>query len=163
MSRDRVITLANGREIELSQESYDKLAEEVKVEGRWVPEQYEKYWFVGTLGDVSHTCFLPAMEKWRIKTGNIFKTKEEAEAHKEWLEAKAVIQEDAGWWEPDWSNTDNRKWYGYYRFGCNIVATIWTYINKHAETIHFPSEEAIEASQKKHRAEWLIYLKVEED
>lgn len=157
------ITLANGKEIELSQESYDKLVDGVKQGRRWVPEKAECYWCLDNDGYSWSVNLGYPGDDWRIKTGNIFKYKEQAIAHKEWLEAKAVIQEDAGWWEPDWSDDNQYKYSGWYSNLRKEISYSFGYTTKYPEAIYFKSEKAIEESQEKHRAEWLVYLKVKED
>lgn len=83
------ITLDNGRTVEISQESYEALANAVQ-EKKWKPEDGEKCWGVTSGGNVDLFEWKDDDEydKFRLASGNCFPTKEKAEMHKKRLLAR---------------------------------------------------------------------------
>lgn len=89
------IILENGKEVEISDESYKALSEAV-VERRWKPEYGKKYWFVNKYNNVEYVYWndyyktnnrfkinTEAEKNYYYKTNNCFKTNSEAERKKE--------------------------------------------------------------------------------
>lgn len=103
-------------------------------------------------------------EDWQIKNlksiGNYFETKEEAEKCIAYLKAKVVLKQDTGGFEPDWDDTDELKYYGYWDCNVNKVDYGYTYTDRTSE-IHFQYIKDIEKSFKKHPEEWKTYLTYE--
>lgn len=96
----------------------------------------------------------------RLEVENTFDTKKEAEKYLEYLKAKAIIKQDAKGFEPDWSDTDELKYYGYWDCNVNKVDYGYTYTDRTSE-IHFQYIKDIEKSFKKHPEEWKTYLTYE--
>lgn len=92
--------------------------------------------------------------------GLLFDTEEEAEAHFEYLKAKAIIKQDAKGFKPDWNNYNQYKYYGY--LGAKSVIRTDTNHAQKFSTIYFKSEEDIKESIKKHPEEWKTYLTYEQ-
>jgi hypothetical protein len=92
-------------------------------------------------------------------SGNYFKTREEAEKHLEWLNARTVIIQDTKGFEPDWTNF-NQKYHVQYDYeDCEFG--VWSSsFNKYCE-IYFATKEDAENSLETHEKEWKIYLGVE--
>ena len=130
---------------------------------RWRAEKDELYYcicaagFVTRIGDYrSSSC------DYDYDTGNYFKTEKEAKLHEKKLIAYQAIKDDAKGFEPDWSNKDQEKWFGYYnsglgRFSCNVLTSCMC-----VGEIVFKAESDVMASQKKHEAEWRLLLGVED-
>lgn len=115
------ITLENGKEVIISQESYDALAEAVKPVKDWRAEKGDYYYYVDDLGEVDgDEEEVYDSDDYRYTTGNYFQTKEEAEAYRDEQLAngprnKAIrrvnarIKELNDGWVADWSDTDQKK------------------------------------------------------
>lgn len=89
--------------------------------------------------------------------GLLFDTKEDAEAHFEYLKAKAIIKQDTKGFKPDWKNPSQKKIFGYY----NIVDKKLCHFNagENIESkLYFKTEEDIEESFEKYSKEWRTYL-----
>lgn len=93
--------------------------------------------------------------------GLLFYTKKEAEAHFEYLKAKAIIKQDTKGFKPNWVDWEERKYYGYWDFDYEELENSYTSMDKRSE-IYFKSKEDIEESFKKHPKEWEIYLTYEQ-
>ena len=137
-------------------ENFDEWFEEVG-EPEWV---YYINAFGGAVDNV-RVANLPRVRVSLKSTGNYFKTQEEAEEYLAYLKAKAIIKQDAKDFKPDWKNSDEKKYYGYWDFEGNKAD--WTLVRVSKEAIiYFKSREDIEESFKKHPNEWKIYLTYEQ-
>ena len=111
--------------IEHSQAEIDELKEELrKIQKRpyeiSYPEGYPKerkiMWYIDNCGTFSgYDYYATSVDKIFYKTGLLFDTKDEAE---QFLKEQTLIKkikcwtkEQQGDWEPDWSNTNQRKYY----------------------------------------------------
>lgn len=135
---------------------FDEWFEEVRTFG-----QYYYVTDAGSIGYIKEGSEEPNNTLWRMEIGNIFETKEEAERHIKYLRAKAIIKQDAKGFEPDWSGTDELKYYGYWDCNVNKVDYGYTYTDRTSE-IHFQYIKDIEKSFKKHPEEWKTYLTYEQ-
>ena len=143
---------------ELLEENTELLEEK---NGRWKPEDGDRYWLVNTLGTVNNSFWgNDKYDQWRYLQRNVFETEEEAQEHLDYLNALAVIRDDAGDFEPDWDDDEQEKWYGYFStiFKKFDVRTVNSAVC--IGVIHFPSKKSIQHSQKVHRKEWEIVLGV---
>jgi hypothetical protein len=87
------LTLESGKVIEISDESYKALSDGIR-EKRWVPTTEATYWYVCDNGNLSNCWFEnDAEDKFRLNTGNCFKTNKEAQAHADKLKAIAKVTE----------------------------------------------------------------------
>ncbi len=136
------------------------------------PELPKEFFFIvsGKIGNIEYLTFsLNEDTKQEYKNiieeykgvGNYFETREEAEKYLEYLKAKAIIKQDAKGFEPDWSDTDELKYYGYWDCNVNKVDYGYTYTDRTSE-IHFQYIKDIEKSFKKHPEEWKTYLTYEQ-
>ena len=135
-----------------------KLKEALEVKDTAWPNEYDNYWYLESDGG-AYTRYPEAgvIDEWFKITGNMFKTKDEALKHRAWLEARAVIREDA----EGFVKTDEvLGWHGYYT-SCDGLYVSLDSETFHPEVIYFESKAKILESQEKHRKEWLIYCGVE--
>lgn len=91
-------------------------------------------------------------DEWRYKISNYFKTQEEAESYRDYLEAEATLREDGGWYK---FRPGKDNWYLYL-----VDDKLWPahVFRDNYGSIYFPSEESIMESRRKHYNEWLTYL-----
>ena len=106
-------TLKN-KDIELTDEELDELnAQRDEKTERFVPTKGDNYWFVPSSGMVSTMRWINSnTDNYRLSQGNVFRTREEAEAKLAYNEAVGTIREyileQNGDWIPDW---DENKYY----------------------------------------------------
>lgn len=99
--------------LNLIKNDLQKELEELNKPKRWKPEVRDFYWFINPHGEVVETDWLSDnYDKFRYKTRNCFKTKEEAEDELERIlfvnEVRDFIDEENEGWEPDFnSRLDN--------------------------------------------------------
>ncbi len=120
---------------------------------RWRAKKNGMYWSVDSYGKIIEINDGGlAYDNWQYKTGNYFKTQQEAQSYKGYLETKYVIECDAGGYE--WAYRKNNS-FGSYSDRLNYGYDPVHYI---PGIIYFESKEAIEKSQQDHPEEWLTYL-----
>lgn len=123
---------------------------------RWRAKNGDRYFYVDEHWE---SCIEKegefALDDWNHRIGNYHQTEEEAEAYKEYLESRYVIEQDAGGYK---FNKDKDNYYGLYDIADKEVD--WNYTDDfyYIGTIYFESEEAITESQTKHPKEWLAYV-----
>ena len=135
--------------------------EEVKEESkRWRANHGATYWCLYDYGgndtDIERDV---AIDNYRYKTGNYFKTAKEAAAYKKYLIARQVLLDDAkgGKWKKDGNNCC-----AYYDY----EEDEWTYDDTFEGTqtigvIYFQNPDDIEESLKNHGNQWEIVRKYE--
>ncbi len=143
------------------QKQLDKLKE--TKEEKPVPEckrwrvTYEKhYWYLAYNSESQGVAdFKDAQDNWQYKIGNYFQTEQEAQDYKNFLEAKYVIECDAGGYE--WIYQEN-NYFGSYDYNYKKLKYSYSHCNFVSSVIYFESRYAIEKSQQDHPEEWLTYL-----
>ena len=140
--------------------NFDDWFEEITESKRWRAEHDEEYWYTGAGGSICYdTEDGHIVDKHRFLTGNYFKTREEAETHKEYLIARQVLLDDAdgGKWKKDGTNLyvdydcSVDKWIPYKDIGSVQVVGV----------IYFQNEEDVKKSLKEHKEQWEIVRKNE--
>lgn len=89
--------------------------------------------------------------------GNHFETTKETQECIAYLKARAIIKQDAKGFNPNWKNTSQKRFFGYF----NLIDETLCYFNagENMESkIFFKTEEDIKESFKKHPKEWMEYL-----
>ena len=95
------------------------------------------------------------------KLGAWFDTEEEAEKYLEYRKAKTTIKQDTNGFNPDWSNKQQYKYYGYWDL--REHKPIWNASNiAKTVNIYFESRKLLEESFEKHSKEWKTYLTYEQ-
>lgn len=157
-------------EFNLSKENLEKVVEfaksvEVKNTGRFLPKDNEEFWYIEIdfyRTDYQQGKFDPSnrAHKDLYEAGNCFRTREQVKKAWDKLKAEQIIREDAEFWEPDWEDDGQRKWYGDYNFCGKELEADWVHHFKD-NSVYFESKEKLKASFAKHKAEWLLHLGVE--
>ncbi len=155
----------------MTNQEYEKKLQELQTEIDELkankPTEYKRwraysdlYYYIRDCGDFDHIyeCH-DRIDDYRYNTGNYFETEKEAEQHKAYLLALQTIKDDAEGWIPDWRSD---KYHGYYDHEANELNIGWSLAFQYQGVVYFKSEEAIKASQKEHRKEWLTVLGVEQ-
>ena len=73
------------KEIEINENGFLKVVE--KKTGKFIPNEDEKYWFVNEYGEIDDAVYSDLeMLQWTINHHTVFRTEEEAEEYKEYLD-----------------------------------------------------------------------------
>ena len=152
--------------IKFNGKEYDAVLIEKKSESkRWKPELGEYYYFVDMFGCIDSSSWdndaVDKVDNFRYSQRNVFKTEEEAEKHLEYLKSLAILRDDTGDWEPNWSN-DQNVYYVYYDHMKKDLG-IECVNRQQSMDIWFETEEAAQKSIDEHKEHWLRVLGVEED
>ena len=138
-------------------EMFDEWFKEVK--------EFEQYFIINMLKATVEELVVMCHEQGCIENmkslGLLFETKQEAEEYLEYLKAKEVIKQDTKGFKPDWENTSQKRFFGYFNL---IDKTLCHFdIGENMESkIFFGSREDIKESFKKHPDEWRTYLTYEQ-
>ena len=136
----------------------------VETHNEWFKEikDSEEYFYITTDGSVYFAIKGrdEELENDRKSIGNYFETEEEAEKYLEYLKAIEIIKRDTKGFQPNWNNSKQDKFYGYYFSDEENIYYSWTRKAKSAE-IYFKSKKDIEESFTKHQNEWKTYLTYE--
>nr|DAS13953.1 MAG TPA: hypothetical protein [Caudoviricetes sp.] len=134
--------------------NFDEWFEEIKE-----PKKY--YYILDIWGVYNEKYEVESLLKNRKEIGNYFKTEEEAEEYLAYLKAKAVLKEDTKGFKPDWTDEEQNKYSGCWKWLSTKLDYTWEKTYK-SSTIYFKSEQDIKESFKKHPEEWKIYLTYEQ-
>ena len=161
--RDCITLYKNDEEIyqfkvgENVSEMFDEWFEEVK--------ESEQYFTIDILKSKVSEVMKIYHAEWAIKNmkslGILFESRQDAERYLRYLEAKAIIRQDAKGFKADWNNYDEVKYYGYWDFYKNKLDYDWSYETKIVE-IFFKTIEDVKESFEKHPKEWKTYLTYEQ-
>jgi len=116
----KTITLEDGQQVKISDESYKAMADSIQSK-RWKPDEDETFWYVDDDGDVEETfwCNPDKYDQQRYKTGNFYRTEEEAKTALARINALADVREyildnNLQVDNVDWSDEEQEKWSIYY-------------------------------------------------
>lgn len=143
---------------------YELTPEEVKLlekkDDTW-PKNGDAVWLVDWDADWFTQKFNNdnSFHKGSLSIGNIFRTKEECQAHVEYLKAVQIIKKDAKGFVPDWSDDSQNKYFGYYS-GRDKCLTPDIETDSVYSGIYFATQQDIKDSFKNNRQAWLTYLGV---
>lgn len=97
------------KEFEITEDGLLKVVEKNKT-GKFVPKEYEKYWYVHSNGDVDFYRFAnDKIDKYILNHQPVFRTEEEAEEYKHYLVVLSKYKHEFTYEE--WKNTKIHKWY----------------------------------------------------
>ena len=104
----------------------------------------------------------------RHRYGNYFQTEEEAQAHADYLEALAVVRDDAKGFKPDWADDRQSKYYVCYLHEREGLCLFDDVIRRHADNgvfglPYFETQEDAKASIEKHGEEWKTIFGIKDD
>ena len=119
----KTITLEDGKEVKISDESYKAMADSIQSK-RWKPEVNEDYWYVREDdGDVGYSDWAywadDKYDQHRYKTGNCYRTEEKAKTALARINALADVREyildnDLQVDNVDWSDRKQNNYSIYY-------------------------------------------------
>ena len=138
--------------------------EEIKEPTRWKPEKFQKYYRVGSDGEVYDDAWTDGsiIDNGRFEIGDCFQTKEEAERVVEYLKALAAVRGDA----TSKFTEDESNWYVYYSFEVNSLrlGCSWNCIKNGTFGLpYFATEEDAQRSIEQHKNEWLTIFGAKEE
>lgn len=159
----KTITI-DGKDIQISDKSYAEFKKQfVDTGGRWKPEINEKYWFIFSGGSFDVKQWrATADDKFRWSTGNCSQTKEEAEAYKQRLIAEQKIR-DSSDFVPDWSHSDQTKYYVSYDHYDQELTVFWTTGCQDSTVTYYRTVGEAEQAIKDLEAEYLLVLGVSDE
>lgn len=142
----KIITLENGKEVKISDSSYQKLAEAIATKKRWRGDENECYWNIsdGIVVEVIGEKFGFFDDK-RYKIGNYYQTRELVMQARDRQLALMRLRDyslENMPFEPDWSNSLQIKFYVYYdhEHGINRFITDNVYeVQEQTELPYFKS------------------------
>lgn len=120
------------------------LTEEVRG-GR--PEKGQEYWYINHAGLVfASTWEDHGTDKIRWGIGNVFLTREEAEKEIERRKVKQRLKELANFWEPDWGDITENKYYIYYNHDEEKFEIDFYWIYQDLNGVYFETEEQAQSA-----------------
>ena len=170
MDESKVNALIDEQIAQLEKEKAEfqkKLDELKKTEADEAPEDVwpkdgDEYWRITNMGNYwCETWHSASVDKWYAEIGNIFRTKEDAEAAVQRLKDLATVRPDAKGFVPDWSDADQAKYSIYYSQHLSHLAVNISW-SEQATVLYFETKEDASNSIRQHRAEWLRLLGVTE-
>ena len=139
----------------------DKYLEEVeKLSYKpFSPKERERYFYVDTFGRVfSYTYYSDNNTyEWDAESGNCFRTKEEAEYHRDWLIARKRIM-DSSDSENAWENQEQGKWTIYYHHENKRLKVVDWWHNQYSSLPPYKSKEEEEQAIQDLEDEYLVYF-----
>ena len=143
----------------LDSDWFEELPDERK---RWRAEEGERYWWVGSVGEVYDDCDNGGcIDDGRYELGNYFKTEEEAQKASDWLKAFAILRDDTKGFKPDWRNCDQEKWSVVYDHEDGTMFPTYCYVSQESVLL-FANKDDVEKSIKTHERQWLTFFGVGE-
>ena len=140
-----------------------KYLKEIKPELTYkpfTPDHIEDYYYVSDGGGIVETINSSSnADKFRINSGNAFRTKEEAEHHRDWLIARKRIM-DSSDFVPDWGDINEAKWTIRYNYPYRILAAMPYNTSTSGEPIYYETRDQAEQAIKDLENEYLVYYGV---
>lgn len=138
--------------------------EEINESTRWKPGFNQKYYYLDNDGSVCNDVWDDAfnVDNDRLKIGNCFQAKEEAERVIEYLKALSVVRGDA----TTKFVKDRKNWYVYYDTDSNsLESSISSSMldNGIFGLPYFATREDAQRSIEQHKNEWLTIFGVKEE
>ena len=123
------------------------------------PKEEDEYFYVDIWGGVlSGTYYSDGnINEWQVKSGNCFRTKEEAEYYRDWLIARKRIM-DSSDSESAWENPKQEKWVIYYDHANKCLEVIDRRHNQYSSLPPYESEEEAEQAMQDLEDEYLVYF-----
>ena len=160
------ITLENGQKVKISQESYDELKKAVGNK-RWRAKFSEEYWYIhDNCSILSEAEYNYHLDNARWKSGNYYRTEEEAEKARD---RQLALMRLKDWaltntpFEPDWKDLEQEKWNVYYDYNFDILSYNVSFHTKHqTELPYFKSMEDVRRFIEENEEDLKIVFGVEE-
>lgn len=96
------------KEFEITSEGLLKVVE--KKTGKFIPNEDERYWFVNEYGEIDHAVYSDIeMLQWTINHHPVFRTEEEAEEYKDYLDLLDKYKYEFS--DEEWKDEETNKWF----------------------------------------------------
>ena len=130
------------KEFEITSEGLLKVVE--KKIGKFIPNEDERYWFVNEYGEIDHAVYSDLeMLQWTINHHPVFRTEEEAEEYRDYLELLDKYKYEFS--DEEWNSYKVEKWVLSFDVENDGLDCCGTYTRKHPNCIYFKSLEDAEA------------------
>ena len=130
------------KEFKITSEGLLKVVE--KKTGKFIPNEDERYWFVNEYGEIDHAVYSDIeMLQWTINHHPVFKTEEEAEEYKDYLELLDKYKYEFS--DEDWENEYIKKWLLQYFAYSGELSGGCTYNSKLPNCTYFKTQEYADA------------------
>lgn len=113
----------------------------IVVNGRFIPNHGDVVWFVNSYGDVINRNYNQGDKGclWFIRHKKVFRTKEECEEYKKYLELL-----DRYTFEPEWYNYNQEKWHIFWDYYNNKIEYSYCISAQHTDKYFETEESAME-------------------
>ena len=162
----KTITLEDGKEVKISDESYKAIADSIQSK-RWKPEEDEDYWHTDSTGAIyCEQWGNQEYDQYRYKTGNCYCTKEEVETALARIIALADVREyildnNLQVDNVDWSDGEQDKWTIYHSHNSKqFISSVYGKIQNYNELPELKSEKATNQVIQAKRKELLVIFNV---
>ena len=140
----------------------DKYLEEVEPKLSYKPfnpKEEEEQFYVDIWGYVLSYPYRSdgKNSKWNAESGNCFRTKEEAEYHRDWLIARKRIMDSLDS-ESSWENPEQVKWVIYYDHANKRLEVVEWHYDQYSSLPPYKSKEEAEQAAQDLEDEYLVYF-----
>ena len=141
--------IAQNGDREIDSEKLDEVLQ-IKRNKVWRPKEGDIYWYLDKVGKICIDVWIESnIDYCKYEIGNIFPTKEAAQAHVEYLKTRAALRryaQEHNDREIDWRDTEQNKWYIYYNYYEKRNKISCANSCRDAGQIYFASQETAEAA-----------------
>lgn len=129
------------KELEVQEDGSLRIVEK----GRFIPINREVFWYVSVIGSVCSGLYVKEHPgyQWLIKHNLVFRTREECDEYKRYLELL-----DEYTFEPDWNDKNMCKWYIRYNFNGAVIYYDY-FVRMQFHRVYFASKERAKEFVKK--------------
>ena len=154
------------RDNDIMKVSYgDKVVWERKESTYWEPKEGEKYYVIGSFGDVIYSEYDSDADESAFKTQLVFKTREEAEKALLKQQAKIrVIKEIARLnegWKPNWNENDEKHHIGFTHGLGELISIVSVNYKELDNNLYLKSEKLAYKLIETHEKDLKLMLEVE--
>lgn len=131
-----------GKEIKITSEGLLKVVE--KKIGKFIPNKDERYWLVNEYGEIDHAVYSDLeILQWTINHHPVFRTEEEAEEYKDYLDSLDNYKHDFS--DEEWKDEDIGKIRLCFDNECEKLSFYFEFIIKSPNCVYFKTQEDAEA------------------
>ena len=132
------------------------------IDWNFDPKPGDICYCVDNAGNILSWIHAAEEEKAEVAMGNCFRTRQEAEAYRQWLKAVAELRRSSDF-KPDWNNAGEEKCHVYYDHSNKQLSASNKFYFQWGTIVYYRTWEEFERSIKDHKAAWLTYFGVRED
>ena len=130
------------KEFEITEDGLLKVVEK-KKEGKFIPKEGECYWFVSNFRELKNDYIVSKYDEWLVNHQPVFRTKEEAEEYRHYLDALDKYKHEFS--DEEWKNKNIKKCFVYFNYLSGSLEIDYYYVLKYPNCIYFKSEKDAEA------------------